>query len=110
MSSPSAYPRHDSLHHKTMTKRGLDAPEHNHHAGGETDDIPRFKQQVIRRGDGEELQRREPSSIAVAACLVDATPVGAITSQSVSDGEVLHLQTERLEAELELERQRVANL
>lgn len=91
-------------------RRAVDAPD----ASGETGDVvPRFQQQVMGlRIDGGELQQREPSSsIPVAAdFMVDATPVVAAASPSVSDEKVtLHLQTERLQAELELERQRVAN-
>jgi hypothetical protein len=58
----------------------VDAPD----ASGKTGDAPRFKQQVMGRGDGVPQQQRGPSSIVVAL-LVNATPVVAATSRSVSN-------------------------
>jgi Leucine rich repeat len=71
----------------------------------------RFKHDpVSRRGDEEEGRQQEPYSTSsepwAAVPLAEATPVAATSNNE----EKLQLQKEKLEVQLELEQQRVANL
>jgi Leucine rich repeat len=105
-SSPSAVgPFQDGLT-TTAPQRGTDAP------AGTAADRPLFKHGPAKkgRGDEEEGRQREPYSTSsepwVAVPLAEATPVATTSNNEES----LRLQKEKLEAELELERQRVADL